>query len=95
MIDCDKGDEIEESLGVFRCWNLEDEADQIMKRWIAQYKPELAVNGSDELTNCRELAKWYKLWQTLYPLLQSLVPSPCKYTYTTLLSIVPLTDFSS
>jgi len=80
VIDCDKADEIEESLGIFRTWQLENEEDEAMKRWVLQYKLELANNGSDDAYNCRELAKWYRIWRTLYPSHQSPVPSPCKYT---------------
>jgi hypothetical protein len=78
VIDCDKLDELEECLGIFRSWQLETEEDQTMRHWILKYKPELSGNTTDDAFNSRELAKWYRIWQTLYPSLQSPVPSPCK-----------------
>ncbi|RDW60573.1 hypothetical protein BP6252_11956 [Coleophoma cylindrospora] len=77
VIDCDKKDELEESLG-FRTWQLHSEPDEVMKAWILKYKPEFVTNNAptDEAYDSRELAKWYRIWQTLFPDSRTPVPSP-------------------
>ncbi|RDW91694.1 hypothetical protein BP5796_02859 [Coleophoma crateriformis] len=81
VIDCDKKDELEESLG-FRTWQLHSEPDEVMKAWILKYKPEYVTNNAptDEAYDSRELAKWYRIWQTLFPDLRTPVPSPFQDT---------------
>jgi hypothetical protein len=80
VIDCDKTDELEEVLSTFRTWQLDNEEDIDMRNWIIKYKIEF-VNSSmtnDESYDSRELAKWYRIWRTLFPAPQTPVPSPCK-----------------
>jgi hypothetical protein len=81
VIDCDKTDELEEVLNTFRTWRLDNEDDEEMKSWIVKYKVEFVNNNmpTDDAHDSRELAKWYRIWRTLFPSLQTPVPSPCKY----------------
>ncbi|KAN0119551.1 hypothetical protein V8E51_001759 [Hyaloscypha variabilis] len=78
VIDCDKTDELDEALSIFRTWRLESEDDEEMKNWIIKYKAEFVKNNrpSDDLYDSRELAKWYRMWRVLFPSLETPVPSP-------------------
>ncbi len=81
VIDCDKTDELNEVLPIFRTWRLENEEDEEMKNWIIKYKVEFVKSNmrpSDDLSDSRELAKWYRMWRVLFPSLETPVPSPCE-----------------
>lgn len=79
-IDCFIQDEIDHVLKGFRTWRLDTEEDQELKDWIVKYRGESANKDvpTDDATDPRELAKWYRIWMILFPSFQKPVPSPCK-----------------
>ena len=79
-IDCVIKDDIDWVLSNFRTWRLDTEEDVEMKNWIIKYNGENANKdmNTDEATDPRELAKWYRIWWILFPSFQNPVPSPCK-----------------
>jgi hypothetical protein len=80
VIDCDKTDELDEVLTIFRTWKLETEEDEEMKNWIMKYQVEFVRSNmpNDHSHDSRELAKWYLMWRVLFPTLETPVPNPCE-----------------